>query len=333
MIFKCDFSEDHEFEISMNLFRNRKKTNIKLCTICNTKYTSMMEKEFLKLFDGVETITNNRDIIKPYELDIYVPSLKIAFEFNGLYWHNELNKEKNYHANKTDECEKQGIQLIQVWEDDWIHKQDIIKSMVMNKLGKTANKVYARKCELKELSKNAKDSKLSRDFLNANHIQGFVGSKFKFGLFYEGELVSLMTLGDRRVAMGKKTTKVGEYELLRFCNKKGYNVLGAASKLFKYFLKNFNPEEITTYADRTFSQGKLYKLLGFELIGKTQPNYFYIIDGIRKHRFNFRKDVLVKNGFDGSKTEHQIMLDRGIYRVFDSGNLKFKMDLIKEFLS
>ena len=124
--------------------------------------------------------------------------------------------------------------------------------------------------------------------------------------------------------MGKKSTNDNEYELLRFCNKLNTNVLGGASKLFKYFKNNYKPKEITTYADRSHSNGGLYKQLGFKFISKTSPNYYYIIDGIRKHRFNFRKDKLIKEGFEPNKTEHQIMIDRNIFRIYDSGNLKYK---------
>ena len=115
----------------------------------------------------------------------------------------------------------------------------------------------------------------------------------------------------------------GEFEMLRFCNKLNTNVIGGASKLFKYFLKTYNPSQITTYADRSYSNGNLYKQLGFGFIHKTQPNYYYIIDNIRYHRFNFRKDKLIREGFDSNKTEHEIMLERKIYRIYDSGNLKF----------
>lgn len=101
------------------------------------------------------------------------------------------------------------------------------------------------------------------------------------------------------------------------------NVIGGASKLFKYFIEKYNPDEVTSYADRSWSQGKLYEKLGFKLDNKTQPNYYYVIDGIRKHRFNFRKDKLIKQGFDPNKTEHEIMLDRKIHRIYDSGNLKY----------
>ena len=314
LTFKCDFGENHNFEISTDLFQNRKKANIKLCTICNTKFTSMSEKEFFELFENIKTI-------EPLELDVYIPELKLAFEFNGLYWHNELNKENNYHLNKTEECEKQGIQLIHIYEDTWLYKQEIVRSIISNKLGKNFNKIYARKCQIKEIN----DNNIIKEFLDKNHIQGFIGSKIKLGLYFENELVSLMTFGNRRVAMGKKTTNQDEYELLRFCNKLNTNVIGGASKIFKYFINNYKSKEITTYADRSFSQGKLYETLGFKFIGKTQPNYYYIVDGIRHHRFNFRKDKLIREGFDSNKTEHEIMLERKIYRIYDSGNLKYKL--------
>jgi len=135
-----------------------------------------------------------------------------------------------------------------------------------------------------------------------------------------------MTLGKRRVAMGKKSSEEDEYELLRFCSKMNTNVIGGANKLFKYFKDNYKPKMITTYADRSWSNGNLYYNLGFKCKGKTKPNYYYIIDGVRNYRFNFRKDKLVKEGYSKDKTEHQIMLDRNIYRIYDSGNLIFKSE-------
>jgi len=315
----------HEFEISRELLKNRSKLNTTICTICNSIGSSksgyeiqlmefISQKIFTKIIKNGRLILNNE-----YELDIYLPELKLAFEFNGLYWHNEIKKENNYHLNKTELCESLGIQLIHIYEDDWLYKQEIIKSIILNKLNKTPNKIFARKTIIKEIT----DNKLVKEFLNNNHIQGFVGSKVKLGLFFNDELVSLMTFGNRRVAMGKKTTNNDEYELLRFCNKLNTNVIGGASKLFKYFINNYKPIEITTYADRSISQGKLYETLGFNFIGKTNPNYYYIIDGIRHHRFNYRKDLLVKQGYNINKTEHEIMIDRKIYRIYDSGNLKF----------
>ena len=321
----CD-SCDNIFNISYGLYKNRKKSNTILCTICNQIGSSKSGYEiqlqnFIKE-QNIDITINKRDIIFPLELDVYLPELKLAFEFNGLYWHNELYKENNYHLNKTELCEEKGIQLIHIWEDNWINKQEIVKSMILNKLDKTVNKIYGRKTIIKEIS----DNKIVKEFLIENHLQGSVGSKVKLGLYYDNELVSLMTLGKRRVAMGKKKSGEGEYELLRYCNKLNTNVLGGASKLFKYFVSNYKPKEITTYADRSHSNGKLYEQLGFEFISKTQPNYYYIVDGIRNHRFNFRKDKLIKEGFDPNKTEHQIMLDRNIFRIYDSGNLKYQIN-------
>lgn len=273
-------------------------------------------------YSGV-IVENDTSVLKHDELCIYLPELKLAIDYNNLSDHCELYKSKKYHIGKTEACEKNGIKLIHIYEDDWNIKTDIIKSRLLNLIGAIPTKYYARKCVVKELT-TVKDNQLIKPFLVANHMQGFVGAKIKIGLFCDGELVSLMTFGERRVAMGVKKNSDGEYEMLRFCNKINVNVVGGASKIFKYFLTNYNPRLVTTYADRSWSRGELYEKLGFLYLYKTEPNYYYILENIRKHRFNFRKDLLIKQGFDGSKTEVQIMHDRGLYRMFDSGNVKFE---------
>jgi len=314
-----------DFLINPHLYSMRNLQKSTLCTICNPINSHQSDKEnqlsnFISDNYNQEIITSDRNIIKPYELDIFLPELKLAFEFNGLYWHNELYKDKNYHINKTEDCSNKGIDLIHIWEDDWNYKQEIVKSMILNKLKKTKNTIYGRKTEIREIS----DNKLIRKFLDENHLQGFVGSKVKLGLFYDSELVSLMTFGKKRLFMKSKSNNDNEYELLRFCNKINTNVIGGASKLFNYFIKNHKPKEIITYADRSHSNGSLYEILGFDFIHKTKPNYFYIIDRNREYRFNHRKDVLISQGYDKNMTEHEIMLERKIYRIYDSGSLKYK---------
>ena len=321
LLMSCDNNMNHNFTIDISCFQNRKSINTTICTICNNGLSSGLEIQLFNFikenYNGV-IIKSNRKIIKPHELDIYLPELKLAFEFNGLYWHSELNKPKDYHNTKTEMCLEKGIQLIHIWEDDWNYKQDIVKSMILNKIGKTENKIYGRKCEIKEIS----DNKLVRKFLNENHIQGFIGSKVKIGLFYENELISLMTFGRLRKPLNSKSND-NEYEMLRFCNKLSTNVIGGASKLFKYFVKNYKPIQIISYADRSYSNGNLYKKLGFNLSHISKPNYYYVIDNNKFHRFNYRKDILIKHGFDSNKTEHEIMLERKIYRIYNSGNLVF----------
>ena len=316
----CDKHGEYFIGISAFYHRFREKHN--MCVKCNClgTYTKLENEllDFIKNHYNNEILTHNRKILnKELELDIYLPELKLAFEFNGLYWHSELFKENNYHLNKTEECEKLDIRLIHIYEDDWLYKQDIVKSRILNLLGKS-NKIMARKCEIKEIDNND----LIRTFLEKNHIQGFIGSKIKIGLFYNEEIASLMTFGNLRKPTNQKLT-VGSYEMLRFCNKLNTNIIGGASRLFKYFIDHYKPKEVISYADRSWSSGNLYKKLNFKLTHKTQPNYYYIIDRYRKYRFNFSKYKLIREGSDPTKTEHEIMLEKGIYRIYDSGSLKY----------
>jgi len=322
---KCDLDKEHYFNItSKNLYQRKEIQHNILCTICNPLVIHISGKE-LEILDFIKNnyngkiIENDKIVLNGKELDVYLPDLNLAIEFNGVYWHSELYKEYNYHKEKSDLCEKKEIQLIHIWEDEWFFKKEIVKSIILNKLNKTPNKIYARKCEIKEIN----DNKLIRDFLNENHIQGFVGSNIKIGLFFNDELVSLMTFGKKRINLGNKNEE-NRYEMLRFCNKLNTNIIGGASKLFKYFITKYKPENVLTYADRSYSNGNLYKQLGFDFKGKTVPGYSYYDQKLNKYnRYNFRKDVLVKEGFNKNKTENEIMLERGFFRVYNAGNLKY----------
>lgn len=289
------------------------------CPKCNRFNLKQLElSEFIINNIDSEILLNNREVLNGKEIDIYIPNLKIGFEFNGLYWHSEKYKGSKYHLNKTKKCIGSNIDLVHIWEDDWDNKKDIVKSMILNKIGVTKNKIFARKCIIKEIF----DIKLIREFLNKNHIQGFLPSKLKFGLFFENELVSIMTFGELRISLGNKKSE-NIYELLRFCNKIDTSVIGGASKLMQFFIRKYNPSNIISYSDFSRSNGNLYKKLGFKFLQNSKPNYYYIIDGKRKHRFSFRKDRLVKEGFDSNKTEIEIMKQRGYDRIFDCGSQKW----------
>jgi very-short-patch-repair endonuclease len=284
--------------------------------------SSKIEKRLLffikENYEG-EILINKNNIISGYEIDIYLPELKLAFEFNGLYWHNELTKDKNYHKMKTDLCEEKGVQLIHVWEDDWEYKQDIVKSIILNRLERIETKIFAKETEIREIT----DNNLIKKFLNINHLQGFVKSKIKIGLFHNNDLVSLMTFGKTR----KNTISTdNEYEMLRFCNKLNTNIIDSESKLFDYFIKKYNPNKILSHVNRSYSNYIFYEELGFKLSYITKPNYYYIIRRKRINHFEFRKNILIKQGFDKNKSEHQIMLNRKIYRIYDAGNYEFVYD-------
>ena len=263
--------------------------------------------------------TNKRNYLSSkQELDIFIPSNNVAIEFDGLYWHNETKRDKNYHLNKTIECFKNNIRLIHIFEDEWLNKKEIVKSRLDIILGNITNKIYARKCEIKEI-----DNKTCKTFLEENHIQGGINAPIRYGLFYNNELVSVMNFCKPRKNLGQNSSEK-EYELLRFCNKLNTTVIGGASKLFKHFIKQYDPTIVKSYADRRWNTGNLYEILGFDFTHFSQPNYFYIIGKQRYNRFSFRKDILVKQGFDPNKSEHEIMLERGIYRIYDCGCLCYK---------
>ncbi|MCK9477617.1 MAG: hypothetical protein M0R46_17005 [Candidatus Muirbacterium halophilum] len=315
--------KDHKYRITKKLLQERiERYNTIPCTMCNpiNSYSTSGKEiqliNFIKDNYNNEIIQNSRDIITPLELDIYLPNKNLAIEFNGLYWHSELYKDKNYHKNKYIKCKENNIQLLHIFEDDWNHKQEIVKSMILNKLGKTPNKIYARKCDIKEI----KGNKLVRKFLNENHIQGFVGSSIKIGLFYNDELLSLMTF---------KQNKNSIYELNRFCNKKYYNVVGSASKLFNYFINNKVFNKIITFSNNSYSNGKIYETLKFKEDVILKPDYSYILDNRRYHKFNFRKSKLEKLGYDINKTEKETCLINNIYRIFDAGKVKWVYENIK----
>ena len=240
-----------------------------------------------------------------------MPDLNLGFEFNGLYWHSDKYKENNYHLNKTKYFKEKGIRIIHIFEDDWYLKQDIICSQIKNLLGLTETKIFARKCHVKEIK--------SSEFLDKNHIQGNVKSNIKLGLFYNDELVSLMTFDNFE---GRKKMEEGGWNLSRFCNKINCNVIGGASKLLNYFIKTYKPLRIISYADRIWSEGNLYYQLGFKLVNETKPDYKYIIDGVKKHKSGFKKSKL-----NTLLTESQEMKNKGINKIYDCGKLKFEINI------
>ena len=249
------------------------------------------------------------------ELDIYIPTLSLGIEFNGIYWHSTAYKDKNFHVDKLDYCKKNNIKLIYVWEDTWHTKKEIVKSRILSAINKTERKIHARKCEIRVVNKHE-----SKKFFTDNHLQGNVSCSTCIGLYFNNNLVSAMSFGQSRKIMGRKGDEI---ELLRFCSIKFSSVVGGAGKLFKHFIDNYTANSIISYANRDWSIGNVYTQIGFNLIRDTPPNYWYIINNDRAHRWNFRKSVLVSQGFDKNLSEENIMKNRGYYRIYDSGNYLF----------
>lgn len=270
--------------------------------------------DYVKSIFNSEIIENDRKAIKPYELDIYIPSKNVAIEFDGTYWHSfNAGAPKDYHLMKTRMCEEKGIRLIHIFEYEWEHKQDICKSIISSSLGLYDFKVYARNCSVKEV-----DSKLAKQFLEDNHIQGSINSSYRLGLFYNDELVQL-------ICIGKSRFKKDEVELLRMCTKLHTQVIGGFSKLMKYQPYNI----INSYVDRSKFNGKGYLESNFEVISETFPAYHYVKDNLVLNRVSAQKHKLKKllgNNFDENKTEIQNMIDNGYLMLYDCGNIKMRYE-------
>ena len=289
------------------------------CDNCYSK-TSSAEKELVSFVKtlNLDIKLNDRKLLNPYEIDILIEDKKIGIEFNGLHWHSEeMGKDKNYHINKTITCEDNGYRLIQIFEDEWKFKQKIVKARLKHILGCIKNKIYARKCVVKEI-----DSKTASNFLNKYHIQGSVGSSVRLGLYYKNYLVSIMTFGKPRF------NKDYKWELLRYASIFNFNIIGGAGKLLSYFKKNYKGN-IISYADRRWSQGNLYKCLGFIEKGSSAPSYYYIKGIMRHNRVNFQKHKLKEKlgeRYNPELSESENMKRAGFEKIWDCGNKIFVLN-------
>lgn len=324
VVIKCKKCGE-EGEITKQLLYERNKRGYDVCPYCNPIGQSNRSGHEIELSKFLETLSidhkcSSKKELNGKELDILIPGYNLAIEVDGVYWHNELFYPSDYHLKKTIGCQEKNIELIHIFEDEWVNKKEIVKSIIKNRLKKTDNSIFGRKCLIKEI-----DSSICKNFLNNNHIQGNVNSKVKIGLYYQDDLVSVITFSKGRVLMGGKST---EWELTRFCNKINTNVVGAAGKLFKYFINNYHPSKVISYSDIRLFNGSMYENLGFKRKSQSNPNYWYVINGLRYYRFNFRKSILVKEGFDKNKTEKEIMFDRKIYRIYDCGHIRWEYDVL-----
>lgn len=305
--------------------------------ICR-RYNSSIENEVINYLHSLRVdniISNNRILIKPYEIDIYLPDYKIGIECDPTVTHNSSFKDPwggnpkppSYHKRKNDLADGVGIQLFHIFGYEWTWHKDIIKSMLRSLLHKNERSIYARKCEIKLVDGND-----CRWFLNENHRQGNADSSYRYGLYYEGQLVSVMTFSNMRTTIGKKASNNDNtYELVRFCNLRNTNVVGGASKLFKHFLKEVNPSEVVSFSDRAHTTGKLYSILGFEVESYSDSGYVwvnYVNDSyysrVACQKKNLRK-LFNDDSIDiDSMTERQIMEIHGYARVFDSGVIRWR---------
>ena len=277
---------------------------------------------------GFECKSRDKSVLKPKELDILLPEEKLAIEYDGIMYHSQgldlkYGVTRGYHLSKTKGCEQQGIQLLHIFENEWLDpvKNDIWKSVISHKLG-CNSVIYARNTVVREIS-----SSDCYAFCEQNHLQGGCRSSKNLGLFTkDNELVAIMSFRKPRF------NPAYDWELIRYCSKKYVSVVGGASKLLKHFRK-LNSGSIISYANRRWSTGDLYEALGFSFVRETAPNYFYYktIDGVTPEnlelhsRLEFQKHKLASKleHFDANKSEFDNMYQNGYRSIYDCGNLVY----------
>lgn len=303
---RCGYEFEHTARTHNNGY------HIIRCEKCSPN--SLIQKELqdfiAKYVDDVQF--NTRNIIPPKELDIYIPSKQLAIEFNGVFFHNDYHVESNYHLNKTELCKEKGIQLIHIWDCDYVTKPQIIQDRIKNLLGIYEVKIYARNCTVKEIS-----FKNGSEFIDKYHLQGKDTSKVYLGLFHDNELISVMSFKTPRF------TDSYEYELVRFVNKSGYHIIGGAGKLLSYFEHTYTPKSIITYADKCWSNGKLYERLGFTHDHDTLPGYFYSKNNVKYSRYMCQKHKLPEllgEKFNPELSESDNMKVNQYNKVYDCGH-------------
>lgn len=260
--------------------------------------------------NGLEVLQSNRSILGKFELDIVIPEKKIAIEFNGTYWHSEANgKGKEYHRNKTNLANEAGYRLIHIWEDDFTADPDREIKFILNACGLTSKKcIYARKTTIGEVS-----AAEAVKFLAENHVQGSVGASVKLGTYYGSELVAVTLFSKRNYG----------YELVRHAA--SVKVVGGLGKVVKHFHRE-HQVDIHSFCDISRHDGRSYEAAGFVKSGELKPDYKYVVNGKREHKFGFRlASIKVKypEVYSPSKSERQMMEEAGVPRIWDCGKTRY----------
>jgi hypothetical protein len=317
--FRCTVCE-HEEELPSETLKYRHTRFGNACSQC-CKISANSSRDEALIADlvaemGIRVIRNDRTVIAPRELDIWLPDQRMAIEYCGLYWHSEnRDKGQDYHASKMRACADIGVRLITIFEDEWHHRPHVVISRLSNLLGSAQDKIMARKCTVREIA-----SKEANMFCDRNHLQGAGRTAHAVGLYHENSLVSCMTFSRLNIAKGR-SHKPGTWELSRFCSLIDTNIVGGASRLFNNFIRQHDPSEIVSYADLRWNTGDVYQKLGFKLDGQTSPNYWYINmpEVKRLHRYGLRKNDQDRQDL----TEWENRKLQGWDRIWDCGNSRW----------
>lgn len=287
------------------------------CPQCSSGNTSRAESDIVKMLEDIGVAgwqTNVRDVIAPYELDIYNEDCGVAVELNGEYWHTERSgKDKKYHENKRAMCEEKGILLMQFGWQEWIRKRDIVISMIAAKCGHVDRKEYARKCEVRDVPR---DDALA--FCEENHLKGWAGASVRKGLYKDGELLAIATFAKPRF------DRHHDLECIRLCTKLNTHIVGAAGRLFGSLPRDLT---VLSYADKRYGIGKVYQAIGMKRLDDTPCGYVWVSSNGMQivPRYKSQKHKLGKwlTEFDPNVSEVINMENAGFSRMWDCGHATY----------
>jgi hypothetical protein len=273
---------------------------------------------------GFRVDIDRRDIIAPYELDLYLPDIKMAVEYSGLYWHGELKcglKARKSHVQKWQMCRERGIRLITIFQDEWLLKRNVTEGFLRAILGKQSHKIGARKLQVKIV-----DAITARGFL-INHLQGYAPG-VSIGLWDKETLLALAVFARPNASRARKQED-GLWELARYCVHPQHKVMGGLSRLISTFVtEEPTCSRLLSYSDNRWSEGGMYRAVGFELKKINPPSYWYFgkpTKGIRVHRYKFRKQEALRLFGLSDGTEWEINSKNGLDRIWDCGSMRWEM--------
>lgn len=280
------------------------------CRAASGHTISRINQQFSDMMNDMSIEHSLELRLETKSFDIAIEKNHILIELNPSYTHSTMPNhwgdglDVNYHKEKSLLASQHGYHCIHIFDWDNIDK-------ILNML-KPRQHIYARKCEIQELS-----AIMLNTFLTKYHLQGTCkGQTFAYGLFHQRKLIQVMTFGKARYS------NKHEYELLRLCTLPGYQVVGGASKLFKHFLKEQNPSSIISYCDLSKFSGDVYTSLGMKLDHINSPACIW-----SKNSEYIRHSLLLQRGYDqlfgthyGKGTSNEeLMIENGWLPVYDCG--------------
>lgn len=276
--------------------------------------------EFLSQYTRVER--RNRKILAPKEVDIWLPEHRIAIEHHRLYWHSQ-ERVGNLHREKWEMATKLGVRLIQIFEDEWLKRRQVVEGRLLALIGECES-YNARKLTLR----NAPNAD-ARALLDLTHTQG-VGSAtpISIGLYEGGTLVALGVFGQARVGA---VAPIGDngWEVLRYASLG--RVRGGFGKILKAFERETHPDYVVSYCDLRYGDGSLYAATGFTLESITAPDYWWadLKTTTRIPRYATQKIKLAKPNhplhkwYSPDRTEREICEAAGLKKILGVGNQKW----------